>query len=609
MKLTELTVRNFIGAREISLAPRTPLVLLAGDNEAGKSSVFEAVNLAATGEMARVKLKREFGEVVSDGAKEGAIFLRMQGPDGEPRKASYEVPTGKWAESQELTHPAVRYCLQPGAFAALDVADRRRFLVRLTGVSADVEAVVRRMEQRGIPKSVIEALAPTLRTRGAGMDAACKEAKAAARENKGAWGEVTGEKWGKRKGETWTVGDVEYDAGAHQKARARVTSLRAERDETQQAIGRIESDLAFCEGQRERRKKIPGLKADLAKHDKAVDDAQAQYDSAQAALSEAIVAAGRPEGRGGAVATAAWVLREFAALVDQTDGVAHSSGVRAWDRVPAALELRNAIEQLEAEHPEDAAAEIDDEDDGERRGLEDAVSAADIQLQSCIADRKELERRINTIENEGLIECESSPEQLEQAKAKLAELDEALASAQDEKEMRDKDAATAEAAQQRNQRARELNELVVGYSAAAEALGPDGIHAELVAESLDPVNQKLAEIAGLAGWPAVTIDAEMTIRAGGRRFGLLAESGQWRANAMLSVMIAAMSGSRFVMLDRVDVNSVQHRVKLLTWLDKCANGADLLDGALLMGTFKQQPTGLPPSYTAAWLEGGKADVS
>ncbi len=609
MKLTELTVRNFIGAREISLAPRTPLVLLAGDNEAGKSSVFEAVNLAATGEMARVKLKRDFGDVVSDGAKDGAIFLRMQGSDGEPRKASYEVPKGKWAESPMLTQPAVRYCLQPGAFTALDTADRRRFLVRLTGVSADVEAVLRRMEQRGIPKGVIEALAPTLRTRGAGMEKACDEAKTKARECKGAWAEITGEKWGAVKAKAWSVGEVHYCAESHQKVRARVTSLRAERDEAQQAIGRIEGELEHCKAQRERRNQLPGLKAELNKLDEAVDKAQAAYDEAQAALTDAIVAAGRPATAGGAVATAAWVLREFADLVEKTQGVASGNSVKAWDRVPAALEVGNAIEQLEAAYPDEAAPDIENDDDDERRSLEDAVSAADIALQARKDERATHERKINTIENEGLIEAESTPEDLQQAQAKFQQLDDALDAALCDKEMLDKDAATAEAAAQRTKRAGELNDLIAGYAAAAEALGPGGIHAELVAESLDPVNQKLADIAALAGWPVVTIDAEMTVRAGGRRFDLLAESGQWRANAMLAVMIAAISGSRFIMLDRVDVNSVKHRVKLLTWLDKCANGADLLDGALLMGTFKQRPTGLPPSYTTAWLEGGKADVS
>ena len=68
MKITHITAQNYLGARAVELPVTTPIVLLAGKNGAGKSSLQEAIRHALGGEAARVALKKDFKALMSDGA-------------------------------------------------------------------------------------------------------------------------------------------------------------------------------------------------------------------------------------------------------------------------------------------------------------------------------------------------------------------------------------------------------------------------------------------------------------------------------------------------------------------------------------------------------------
>ncbi|KAG1308469.1 hypothetical protein G6F62_015027 [Rhizopus arrhizus] len=77
MRINRITTENFQGARAVDLDLRTPATLIAGLNGAGKSSIAEAVRLALLGTPERVGLKKEYGALVSDGAKLGAVTLDL----------------------------------------------------------------------------------------------------------------------------------------------------------------------------------------------------------------------------------------------------------------------------------------------------------------------------------------------------------------------------------------------------------------------------------------------------------------------------------------------------------------------------------------------------
>ena len=57
----------------------------------------------------------------------------------------------------------------------------------------------------------------------------------------------------------------------------------------------------------------------------------------------------------------------------------------------------------------------------------------------------------------------------------------------------------------------------------------------------------------MATWHPVVITPEIEITYGGRLYGLLSESEKWRADTLLAIAIARLSGIRLVLLDRFDV--------------------------------------------------------
>ena len=136
----------------------------------------------------------------------------------------------------------------------------------------------------------------------------------------------------------------------------------------------------------------------------------------------------------------------------------------------------------------------------------------------------------------------------------------------------------------------------------AEALGPAGIPAELLAEALDPINERLAAMANLSEWARIGIEADMSITAdGGRPYGLLSESEKWRADAMIAEAITHLTGLRLLVLDRADVLIGAERDRLFWWLDDlAADGA--IDTALVFMSLKAPPAGLPEAITPFWIE-------
>lgn len=654
MQLKKVQIRGFIGARDIDLEVPASILVVGGDNESGKSSMYEAITLAATGEMARVKLKNEYQEIVSDGAKTGRILIDFS--DG---PASFEVPSGKWGESKSLTSPAVRYCLNAHRFAALDDKERRRFLFALSGSTMSGEEVARRMKQREIPDDLITKAVALMRSAG-GFDPAAKECARHATEAKGRWREVTGETWGVQKGSSWRAEIPDFDEAAHAKVSSRLQSAKAELAEARTALGRLQG---LVEAAQRDKIKVADLRAKLARkaeveksRSKLEDDValtRSDLEEATASLN-AIVAEiaasaaskahigspAAPVAGGGSDAgeppmllvEAVGALRELLEVVAESDGVAlNDADLAAWADYSFPADAAEVIRRFDAAWPEYAAAgttaadtqheplTLEPSTESANLTIERTAAAARVQRLDAALQKAERDLRAADAELGGMAAHQAALDELltrdpaevptdariDAARGKAAALDSKVASIEVELRTLDKAREATSRAAEQTRHAAELHAEILGWDQAAKALAPDGIQAEIVAAAMQPLNDELARIASRSDWPPVTIDASMVIRYGGRRYELLAESGKWRADACIAAMIAAVSGTRYIMLDRIDVNSIQNRQKLLRWLGTEVR-AGTLDGACLLGTLKAPPTGLPADlYTTAWLEHGK----
>jgi len=72
---------------------------------------------------------------------------------------------------------------------------------------------------------------------------------------------------------------------------------------------------------------------------------------------------------------------------------------------------------------------------------------------------------------------------------------------------------------------------------------------------------------------------------------------------MLAEAISRLSGLGVLVLDRFDVLDLQGRGDLIAWLDGLVEPGEI-QSAILFGTLKSLPTGLPDAFEAIWIDQG-----
>ena len=562
MKLTHITAQNYLGARAVELPVTTPIVLLAGKNGAGKSSLQEAIRHAMGGDAARVALKKDFKALMSDGAS--SSYATVATSEGE---FSIVLPSGKGIH---FDHGALPFVLDPARFARLDANERRQFLFGLFNLSPDGPAVVDALKARDCAAAKIEQVRPLLR---AGFDAAAKEAQAKARDAKAAWRAVTAEAWGSEKAGKWAAPapTETYGKDMIAAAEAAVAETDAAIAEANQQIGEAR---AKARQHAEARRQIEELKAKAAR----LQAARIKLNLDQAQLDE-------------------WTAKLDALPEPGSNKPApHLYGCPCCG---VALQIVGG-ELVKYELPE--AGPLDPDIETKRKQWSDAVALYTRSVandQRDIADAERAAQEIKDLE-----------QRLGNAPPATERLEQVLAGHQADRKAR---AATlaqmfeanrqAQAASENTKKAAAHHADTLAWLAIADALAPDGIPAEMLADAIDPINASLRGHAMAAEWAKTLISSDMEILAAGRPYALLSESEKWRVDALIGAAIAEMSGLRLLVLDRFDVLDSKGREDLMFWLDGAVADGQI-DTALVFGTMKALPAGLPETITPVWIEGG-----
>jgi hypothetical protein len=465
VKISRIEIINFLRLRRLKVDLKEPVMhLFAGHNEAGKTSLLEAIRYCLLGETERISLKRDYKLMVTDGAKAGMIRIVLD-------TGVYErdVATGK-GTAEDLQAPvSLEYLLDATRYPWMDAKKRRAFMFGLLGITVDRKMVTERLRDRDIPDPVIDKIIPMLRS---GFDAAHTEAKKQATEARGAWGGVTGERYGAEKAKTWKppfkeVGDQMIEDGNQNLVAAELLYGEAER-----AMG------AFT---------------------------------------------GSPLG---------------------TSFDCPACGARL---LYAAEKVRVVSDEDRADHP------LKDEE--KRTELRTAVTAAKQVVDDASEANALIIRQIEFNEHSDIVK----------------------------------------------NRAEGFSHSVASWTACADALAPDGIPGEIVADRLKPLNDRLRQTAITTNWPQTVVTPTMDLLVDNRPFGLQSESSQWRSQAAIAEAISHIAGVGLLILDRMDVLDLSNRARLVKWL---MGVADDHNNILLIGTLKEPPK-LPANVKVHWLENGE----
>lgn len=589
MRINSITVENFLGVRNAAIACDRAVVLVAGPNAAGKSSIRDAVALALTSDLGRVSLKKEAGQLVH--GDQAAAYCGVVSADGDEFGVTITA-AGKITDSAKgrEADPIFPFVLDAQRFARLGETERRKFLFDLMGVKLSPAEIKSRLLDRLYPSGCsgadmirVDRVVPLLR---AGFEAASKEAKDKATAAKGAWRAITGETYGKVKADTWRAPTAAFDQPAYDAAQKRVASADEKVAAAQRQLGAVQAEKkthddqqARVAGLKEAAEKLPRIRAKLAK-----DEEDLKTWGLEVAQLRQRAGAGPRVGLVHDLAECiSWYVEYFATSVAPED-----------ERARAVLaDYEREHGKLGAAGDKDAAAK-----------LPQAVKSVELYTAAVTNGKRDLAFAERAVEDLKAIDASTW------STAALTLANDQLVAAQLEKTeafgkldaLRQAKTA-AEGATKKTADALAHHADVAAWDAIGDALAPDGIPADLLTEAIKPINDRLEQSAADAEWLQVAIDGDMHVTSGGRPFALLSESEKWRADAMVAEAIAHLSGTRLLVLDRMDVLDPTGRVDLFAWLDVLATSGEI-DTALVFGTLKALPAELPATVSGHWIENG-----
>ena len=593
MKLNRLVISNYqiVSDVDLELGSR-PIFLIAGPNEQGKTSISDAAYTAFTGKSLRVPLKKDFAQLVRDGAKKGQVSLEWDGG-----KARVNLPSGAHL-SEGTIPPAIEYVLLANRFADLDPDARRAFLFKLLGAKIGVAELTRRLTLKKHAAEKISACGLS-----AGAETAHKLAKAKAAESRGAWKALTNEAYGETKGATWAPAPVAFDPETLAIARTTLATAEAKVADLTQQMGAYRIAKETAERQA---KHIEGLReraSHHARHVAKLTTDEAELTACALKLEEARAAAAELGGKKAPADLAALVdiAEEVLALVGKTQLVSTLSGeIVPWDDGLITC-IQNAIDQHKATYGTGAEPSVATRELAARVG--ERETAYNLMKNAVQNDRRDLSlselaaKELAELPEGGQTAVPKSPEaelaiaraDLQPIKMEVSQL-EALERAATKRET-----LIAQAFKHHTD--------VLEWEALADDLAPDGIPGELLADALRPFNDRLRATAEATGWPQVRIDGDMTLTMDGRGYHLGSESARWRANAAIAEAVSHLSGTKILVIDRMDVLDLPNRAAFMGWIDALAEAGEI-DTALIFATLKELPRGFPDSWALRWIENG-----
>ena len=574
MRIESIYIENFQGLRHANLTLSAPITMVCGLNGAGKSSLKEAVGLAL-GEAARITLKKDYAKLVTEGEKKSQIII---GHDGVA--SSITLPNGKMERTDVSGQEYLPFVLNPDAFAKMDDKGRRSLLFALTKSSAKPEVAVEKLLTRGADPDKAEKIKPLLRS---GFNAAMEQAKTYTSESRGAWKALTGEAYGSDKAEGWMVNIPALADGTPEVSQDDLIQAQAEHAKAVEEIGKGDQHLGGLRAKREATDSMATRKTEI-------EEVYLQLYRRQTKL-----------------ATTNTGLEEWKTKIGEAQQkVEAHSGESSCDCPGCGVKLKVVGKGIElfkgktADLNKQAAAKL---------GLQQANDAYNLLLRTQANDLK------------AVAESEQAGRDLDAMVATTGEIitDAMIQRVVDainvQRNLRDAAAAKVEAmrerldlivnAEKKAEQAAQYHKDVKAWTLIAAALAPDGIPGEILAGALKPINSSLAKLSTIAGWPAVSIGADMAITAAGRLYTLLSESERWRCDALIGLAIAIASGLRLVLLDRFDVLITKARSQLLALLLSLAKAGEI-ETAIICGSLKEKPVKLPAEFNAVWIENGVA---
>jgi hypothetical protein len=552
---THLSISNFLGisSAEIDVAPIT---LIAGANAAGKSSVLMAAGVALTGQVIPVDglPKSSAGRLVHSGGAAGEIQLTT---DAGTSTTTYpEAKRETTGAPLEISRTAAGL----ESLVEIPVKERAVAVSKMLCAEPTVDALKTELAKANVPAGEIEAVSKTVRV--SGWDAAHEIAKQSGARLKGAWEQITGDRYGSAKAPTWVPSTWSTDLQVKTEADL-ISELKQETEWLEAAIAENavqSSEIAAltesAAGLAAAKSTVDFLNTEidgLKKTGKLMQEGLAKLPSAEQPVSQPC-----PHCGGSVTISGVKVVK-----VEPVDEATIK------ERAAAIEETRKSISAVA----------------GQIKTKQDAVSVAWGNVQAAQTAEAKLKKisaqKPATGEHKSADDCRL---RVTVAETRLAA-------------WRSKTTADAKSAEIVN------NQIVV------DILAPNGMRLVALTEKLAAFNDSLIRICECAGWRHVALRADMGVSFGGTPYMLASKSEQWRVRVALQIATAKIDGSDIVLLDGADILDSAGRNGLVKML---INGATDGEGpcmaiiGMTINRLDMVPDVSKLSGAAYWIEAGVA---
>ena len=524
-------VRNILGVAKADLTIGGGIVLVAGTNAVGKSSLLEATAAALLADPAirGLRTKADQAHALKDGAAAGSIILDYEGGRVRIAYPGSEIEQTGRPRSWGTALGIGRY-----RWMAIKAEDRaREFSERFKAnpTANDMLAWLAAHPGSGLEGNGAEAAEARAQLwadiEDQGWDGVAKRCQEYGVRRKGAWEQVTKIRWGEKKAATWMppgmdpaeTYDTEAIASDIANDRAEIAQLTQAEMAASVDLERLRADVAEAkEAERTLATQAAELEGLAEQIEKATKERRA-------------IAVPTSDDRGGSHLCPHCT----GALLIERDERGHSFLRKAPP--PPSAEAMNALRVK--------AAELD----GIIASLttsHTALMTAQVRTKASIEKGTASAAKIAALRDVVPVD-----------KAHLEELRAAMLA--DERLL---------SAIKLHEEARSIYEDWVRNSILLEALKPEGVRASVIDRHISRANVRLAEICETVRISPTTLDQDMSLRYGGRPYGLLSESEKWRADFAMAALLNLTEDAPVLLLDRFDVIVPQDRGPLLLGMKK-----------------------------------------
>ena len=524
-----VTINNYRGLASASL-DLSRICLLAGPNEAGKTSASQAVASALTGEPVPIKgvKKTEAGLLVRAGTANGSVDL--VGPNG---STNITWPSAK-VKTEGQAPFASHFAAGLQSIVNLDDKERVKVLteyLKAIPTRADLDAQLASLK---LPVKHLDQLWQLIEQQG--WDGACAQIKEKGARLKGQWENVTADRYGSKKGESWIPEGYsdELMGQSEDKLAAVVTDAR---DALEAAIAADAVDDSKRAGLEELAALLPGRKIDAIAAEAATVDPALQNQ-----LEEC----------NGMIATISKNRDELNAKLTALPTAKQQVGMSCPD-CGTVLQVHAGILKK--------AATLTDEEISSRQAAIDELTSQIASINNGITKHMEASARIKgqigeaeTSRLQKITECKRL---VKESEAAAAEIIKPVAAASpisvDDCRTTLSQAETRLKAFKAKFEADRLH-IAIGQNAELLAkIAPEGIRGDVLVKSLKKFNESLSPLSKSAGWRAVTLESDFMPTYGGTIYLLLSESAKFRVRTILQMGMALIDKSQAIIIDAADI--------------------------------------------------------